>query len=215
MDLCDATARMRVGVALQEALSNALYHGNLEVSSDLRQEDEREFYGLAEIRRKPRVALPRAPIHVQARIDRDEAIYVIRDEGPGFDTSSLDRPIDPEDLMRIGGRGMLLIRTFMDEVSHNQTGNRDHPGQAGPRGSVEPRWRRTLDVTVVDGRLTTTTPSASDHEVDQLARARRSSCGSACRRSGRRSSRRPGRRPRWSCVGGVGRDGDLRLGACR
>lgn len=34
MDVCDATARTRVGVALQEALSNALYHGNLEVSPD-------------------------------------------------------------------------------------------------------------------------------------------------------------------------------------
>src|SRR4051794_36875394 len=46
MDVCDATARMRIGVALQEALANALYHGNLEVSSELRQVDEREFYDL-------------------------------------------------------------------------------------------------------------------------------------------------------------------------
>ena len=49
---------------------------------------------------------------------------MVRDEGPGFDTSILDRPIDPEDIMRIGGRGFLLIRTFMDEVSFNPDGNR-------------------------------------------------------------------------------------------
>jgi len=122
MDLCDATARTRVGVALQEALSNAVYHGNLEVSSDLRQEDEREFYGLAEIRRTLDPYRERK-VHVHVRFERDEATYTIRDEGPGFDTSALDHPIEAEDLMRIGGRGMLLIRTFMDEVVHNKSGN--------------------------------------------------------------------------------------------
>jgi CheY-like chemotaxis protein len=123
MGLCDDTARMRVGVALQEAMSNALYHGNLEVSSDLRQDDEREFYAMAD-RRRAEEPYRRRRISVEARLDRDTAIYTIEDEGPGFDTSSLDRPIDPEDLMRVGGRGMLLIRTFMDEVWHNQAGNR-------------------------------------------------------------------------------------------
>jgi CheY-like chemotaxis protein len=123
MGLCDATARMRVGVALQEALSNALYHGNLEVSSDLRQEDEREFYGLAALRRAEEPYRDRR-IRVHARLDREVVTYAIEDEGPGFDTSSLDRPIDPEDLMRVGGRGLLLIRTFMDEVVFNEQGNR-------------------------------------------------------------------------------------------
>ena len=51
MNVCDSTARMQVGVALHEAIANALYHGNLEVSSDLRQDDERHFYSLAEERR--------------------------------------------------------------------------------------------------------------------------------------------------------------------
>jgi CheY-like chemotaxis protein len=123
MSICDATVRMRVGVALQESISNALYHGNLEVSSDLRQDDEREFFKLAERRRREQPYSDRR-VHIDARVDREAATYIIEDEGPGFDTSSLDRPIDPEDLMRIGGRGMLLIRTFMDEVSHNDRGNR-------------------------------------------------------------------------------------------
>ena len=123
MGLCDATGALRVGVALQEALSNAIYHGNLEVSSDLRQADEREFYNLANRRREEEPYRDRQII-VEARLDRDEACYVIEDQGPGFDTSGLDKPIDPEDLIRIGGRGMLLIRTFMDEVVHNDSGNR-------------------------------------------------------------------------------------------
>jgi CheY-like chemotaxis protein len=122
MGLCDATARMRVGVALQEALSNALYHGNLEVSSDLRQDDERTFHTLASARRTIEPYRDRR-IRLQASLDREAAVFIIDDEGPGFDTSNLDRPIDPEDLMKIGGRGMLLIRTFMDEVKFNEIGN--------------------------------------------------------------------------------------------
>jgi anti-sigma regulatory factor (Ser/Thr protein kinase) len=60
---------------------------------------------------------------VRAALDRGGARFVIGDEGPGFDVAALDRPIEPEELMRIGGRGLLLIRTFMDEVSHNASGN--------------------------------------------------------------------------------------------
>jgi CheY-like chemotaxis protein/anti-sigma regulatory factor (Ser/Thr protein kinase) len=122
MDLCDATARMRVGVALQEAIANAAYHGNLEVSSDLRQDDERKFYALADSRRAIDPFRSRR-IHVQILVDRDQARFVVRDEGPGFDTSRLGREIEPEDLMRIGGRGLLLIGAFMDEVAHNASGN--------------------------------------------------------------------------------------------
>ena len=36
----------------------------------------------------------------------------------------MDREIDPEDLMRVGGRGLLLIRAFMDDVQYNEVGNR-------------------------------------------------------------------------------------------
>ena len=122
MGLCDGNRRTRIGVALQECLANALYHGNLEVSSDLRQEDERRFYALADARRR-RPPYCQRHIHVLADLNRDSVAYTIRDEGPGFETAKLDEPFDPETLTRVGGRGMLLIRTFMDEVRHNAAGN--------------------------------------------------------------------------------------------
>jgi CheY-like chemotaxis protein len=122
LGILDHTERIRLSVALQEALTNSLYHGNLEVSSDLRQEDERVFCELAEARRWLPPYASRQ-IRVMARIDRHSATFTISDEGPGFDTSRIDRPIEPEDLVKIGGRGLLLIRTFMDEVTFNTTGN--------------------------------------------------------------------------------------------
>ena len=62
-------------------------------------------------------------MHVLARESHREAVYVIRDEGPGFDPTGLPDPTDPSNLERVSGRGLLLIRTFMDEVHHNKAGN--------------------------------------------------------------------------------------------
>ncbi len=122
LELCDRMSRIRVGIALQEALTNALFHGNLEVSSNLRQEDERLFYTEAEGRRWQEPYISRR-IRVMIRVDHHAATFTIDDDGPGFDTSRFGQPIDHEDLVRIGGRGLLLIRTFMDEVVFNTIGN--------------------------------------------------------------------------------------------
>jgi CheY-like chemotaxis protein len=118
----DAATRLQVAIAVQEALANALYHGNLECSSDLRQADDGEFYRLADERRAIEPYRSRR-IHVETRIDREAFRIAIRDEGPGFDVSRLAKPLDAQGLVRIGGRGMILIRSFLDEVIHNETGN--------------------------------------------------------------------------------------------
>ena len=61
LQACDRNELMRIGVALHEVLLNAIQHGNLELSSDLRQEgDEKAFRDLAVVRRAA-AALPRPP----------------------------------------------------------------------------------------------------------------------------------------------------------
>lgn len=119
----DRTERIRVGIALNETLLNAIQHGNLELSSDLRQEDEEVFRDLGEQRRRQSPYRERR-VHVRAILSRSEAVYVVEDEGPGFDPALVPDPSDPANLERIGGRGLMLIRTFMDEVEHNAKGNR-------------------------------------------------------------------------------------------
>jgi len=122
MEIGDPTGQLQVEVALQEALCNALFHGNLEVSSELRQGDRDEFEDLAAERRgQEPYCSRRIKVHVQ--LDREAARFVVGDDGPGYDTTIFDRPVQPEDLNRIGGRGLLLIRTFMDHVSFNKTGS--------------------------------------------------------------------------------------------
>jgi CheY-like chemotaxis protein len=122
MKLFDGNDTMRVGIALTETLYNALFHGNLEVSSDLRQGRDLPYYQLAEERRSLPPYRDRR-LHLDAELRRSEAVYIVRDEGPGFDLSTLPDPTDPVNLWRESGRGLLLIRTFMDEVTFNQSGN--------------------------------------------------------------------------------------------
>jgi CheY-like chemotaxis protein len=123
MGLCDLTGATRAGIALEEALLNAVYHGNLEVSSDLRTNGDEEFHKLARERREIAPYAARR-VRVTARLTNTTATFVIMDEGPGFDVTKVPDPTDPQFLERPSGRGVLLMRTFMDEVRYNSTGNR-------------------------------------------------------------------------------------------
>ncbi len=98
------------------------FMGTWKWSSDLRQDDERLFEELADARRGQEPYCSRR-IHVHVELDREAVRFIVADDGPGFDTAIFDRPPRAEDLHRIGGRGLLLIRTFMDHVSFNSAGN--------------------------------------------------------------------------------------------
>jgi CheY-like chemotaxis protein/anti-sigma regulatory factor (Ser/Thr protein kinase) len=119
---CTDNDLLRLTIAWSEALTNAIHHGNLEVSSDLRQDDERVYQHLIAQRQQEEPYRSRR-VHVTAKVSSDEAVYVIRDEGPGFNVAGLPDPNDLANLDRVGGRGLLLIRTFMDSVAHNHRGN--------------------------------------------------------------------------------------------
>lgn len=62
-------------------------------------------------------------IHVSVSVASDRGEFVIRDEGPGFDPSELPDPTAPTNLEKPSGRGLLLMRTFMDDVAYNSQGN--------------------------------------------------------------------------------------------
>src|SRR5215831_11627627 len=122
MGLCDETELLRVTVALGEALDNAMVHGNLEIGAEERGHDERAYQELI-ARRRDQPPYRDRLVYVTAKESRTEAIYFIRDEGSGFDTSKLPDPADPQNLEQVANRGLLLIRAFVDEVRHNAKGN--------------------------------------------------------------------------------------------
>jgi CheY-like chemotaxis protein len=120
--LHDPSEQIRMAIALEEALVNAVFHGNLEISSELRESEDNAYYKLAEERRGQSPYRERR-LYLEARRSADELALVVRDDGPGYDPAILPDPRDPANLERASGRGLLLIRTFMDDVRHNDKGN--------------------------------------------------------------------------------------------
>lgn len=122
-NICDEGELIRVGTALSEAMINAIDHGNLELDSRLRDSDDPGAYSREAQRRMNEPPYEDRCVFVTSNVTSTEAVFTIRDEGPGFAPSSLPDPTDPESIMRPHGRGLMLIRTFMDAVSFNAEGN--------------------------------------------------------------------------------------------
>ncbi|HEV3342172.1 MAG TPA: response regulator [Pirellulales bacterium] len=125
MTLVDDADRLRLSKALFEALTNAIYHGNLELSAE-ELTSTHSSPGASELVRQ---RLEQAPYRdrrliVEATLSPHEGRFVVRDEGPGFDYRR--EPNLAADLPHIASnerRGLVLIKLFMDEVHFNERGN--------------------------------------------------------------------------------------------
>lgn len=113
----------RIGVAVGESLVNAMIHGNLEISSELRERDDDAYEQMIRSRLDDPQYCNRR-IHVRCRFTPSEAKFIIQDEGPGFDIATVPDPTKSGNFLKVSGRGLLLIRTFMDETLHDMDGRR-------------------------------------------------------------------------------------------
>lgn len=87
-----------VRIALEEAMVNAIKHGN-------RMD-------------------PGKKVHVESHVTPRRAEITIEDEGPGFDRAAIPDPTAQENLTKPSGRGILLIETYMDGVEWSRGGRR-------------------------------------------------------------------------------------------
>lgn len=122
--IADSQGSLKKGsmeLALEEAITNAIIHGNLEISSKLKEED----YDLFEQAVGERINTPPfdgRKVKIRYDYDRLSAVFRIEDEGPGFDWSHfLKKEVDTEMLPH--GRGIIIIRTFASAVAYNEAGN--------------------------------------------------------------------------------------------
>ncbi len=117
LGICDEPAAVQVGVALEHAVLNAIYHGNLEIGGPLNGDrslmDERLTKAPYKDRR----------VHIEIQVTREEARFKIRDEGPGFEYQELTATGRKTALLGEGGRGLFLMWAFMDSVSYDPSGN--------------------------------------------------------------------------------------------
>ena len=98
---CDEGKDMEIGLALQEALANAIVHGC--------KNDRSKTVSC-------RVELPQPA----------EMLIVVQDSGPGFDPGKVANPLATEGLQLDHGRGILLIRQLMNEVHYERGGTELH-----------------------------------------------------------------------------------------
>ena len=96
---CDEDERSNLALSVREAVVNAVLHGNkLEPGKCVRLEVTLEFT-------------------LERGLERGELAVQVFDEGTGFDLDAVPNPLAPENLLKPTGRGILLMRNFMDEVS--------------------------------------------------------------------------------------------------
>ncbi len=118
MRIVEGTRRVRLGVALEHAVHNAMFRGNLEMPRGSSGAPDVELLQqrLTDAQYRDR------KVHVLASITRAEAMFVVTDQGPGFDIATVPQPGDPDSLTH-GGRGLVLMGTFFSEMRFNPTGN--------------------------------------------------------------------------------------------
>lgn len=119
---CDEYWYCELELALREALLNALFHGNLELSSEVCRDSWSNYFQLAECRRF-RSPYCERKINVQFWLSQSQVCVTIRDGGRGFKISQIPDPRTASNRLKICGRGITLMSDCMDRVIYNQIGN--------------------------------------------------------------------------------------------
>ena len=122
--LFTASDAENIGVALRESISNAIFHGNLEMSSDIRESGGNKAFKEEFDKRRNDPLYSGRTVRVFYHLDPDFVEFEVEDEGKGFNSSALPDPTDPENFFKKSGRGILYVRLYMDEVEWNDKGNR-------------------------------------------------------------------------------------------
>jgi anti-sigma regulatory factor (Ser/Thr protein kinase) len=126
--LAGAVHEARAGkllLALHEALSNAVIHGNLEISSSLKEDDDDAFIrALAERSADP--VLASRVVEVVVDYDGDACRWIITDQGKGFAVDDMLRNADSDnpEVMLSSGRGIAMMRALVDDLRYELNGRR-------------------------------------------------------------------------------------------
>ena len=119
----DEGLALRVSGATSEALINAVVHGNLEVASALKENEDPLLFSRTVQARACEEPYCQRIVRVNVSCSSSELKICICDEGPGFNPNSVADPTDIENLELPSGRGLLMMRAFMDDVQFNDKGN--------------------------------------------------------------------------------------------
>ncbi len=127
MKLLGGMELVRLGVAVEHAVYNGMFRGNLELRRDETPCPRAAIYDQAtnavvEARKKESPYKDRT-VHVEAIASEHAIRIVVRDQGPGFDTSRIPEAGDPAILDSEQGQGLVLMTSFVDQLLFNEKGN--------------------------------------------------------------------------------------------
>ncbi len=117
-ELLDATDRVRTCVAVEHALQNAMLRGNLEISREDVPVVNPDFV----LGRSQEPKYQNRRVYFRFTVSQEQAEFIVRDEGSGFDLSTLPQAGDPDSFRDGIGRGLILMQTFMDNIEFQQNG---------------------------------------------------------------------------------------------
>lgn len=121
--LFNSTTAENIALSLKEAITNAMFHGNLGIDSSLRNEGGMKKFS-EEIEKRINLEIYKdRTVKITYELTPDFVAYKIEDQGDGFNFKDLPDPRDPENFFKNSGRGLLIIQIHMDEVSWRNNGN--------------------------------------------------------------------------------------------
>ena len=114
--ICNEERVTGLVISLTEAITNAMVHGNLEIDSDVRERTDGE-YGRMLANRCADPKYSEREVQVDVHWDGNRCEWTISDHGHGFDVEEVLKKLDTDEVSELAsGRGILLMRAFMDEV---------------------------------------------------------------------------------------------------
>ncbi len=117
--------KMHLQLALSELIFNGIEHGHCGITFDEKSAYLNSGKSVIDLVidkcRDPGIAKKR--VHFEWEILPDKSIFVIRDEGDGFDVSSIRKKVDDNDPFSQHGRGILMAENICESVTYNDKGN--------------------------------------------------------------------------------------------
>lgn len=91
----DADRKQNLLVAVSEACTNAIIHANKKDINKI--------------------------VTITAKVENNDLVIIVKDQGEGFDHTKVPDPTEPENLLKDSGRGLYLMRAYLDDLKFNVT----------------------------------------------------------------------------------------------
>ena len=122
-DVYKNNEKINIEIGLLEIVTNAIEHGNLEISyKEKQQAIENNIIGELIKEREKNSKFANRKVIIHFSIDKTSCHWIIKDEGKGFDWTSIPSPLN-ENITNLTGRGIFITKHLFDELEYIGNGS--------------------------------------------------------------------------------------------